>query len=64
MMFVRSLLLAVLATAVAYKTESDVASNATSSTCFCTTVPCPVVGTNTLVNGTLPLFSSSIIFLK
>jgi hypothetical protein len=50
MMFVRSLVVALVAAVVSaeYLRTEPVAS---SSTCVCTTVPCPVEGTNTLTNG-------------
>lgn len=51
-MFMRALILAMLVAVVAamYPEKVEVASN---TTCVCTTVPCPVSGSNTLVEGEL-----------
>lgn len=61
MMFLRSVFLALLATAVSADYIRKVES---SSTCFCTTVPCPVVGTNVLVEGKITYSVNNFQFLK
>ena len=51
MMFLTTVIAGLLASASANylrQVDLEVASN---TTCVCTTVPCPVAGTNTLVNG-------------